>query len=283
MNIGLGIGVYKRHDLEKIVIDHYKDQAKKYGFEIIIAGSEGNASKRLAKGCNYIEVENYPVTNKHNAILAKAKGMNLEGMVIMGSDDIVNDGYWDWIYTLSKDEECVYGLKDIYFYSTSEKDALYYWAGYRNGRQNAGAGRFYSKNVLDKMNWKLWEDGLNKGMDSSVDRGLIKKGIKSKSVTMEGINGFLVDIKHTRSITSHNILNLCTKVNYDIMAKQVKTKTTKKLQDKLMKPEKQVKEEMVKVPDTKWVNVILNKDGKKYKVGRELAITLITAKRAKLA
>ena len=60
MKIGLAIGVYKRHDLEKIVIDNYKEQSKKYGFEIIIAGSEGAASKKLAKDCHYIEVENNP-------------------------------------------------------------------------------------------------------------------------------------------------------------------------------------------------------------------------------
>lgn len=49
MNIALIIAVYKRHDLEKIVLDNYRKQSKKFGFDIIVAASEGNVSKRLAR------------------------------------------------------------------------------------------------------------------------------------------------------------------------------------------------------------------------------------------
>ena len=46
MNIALIISVYNRHDLEKIVLDNYRRQSKKFGFEIIVAGGEGDAPRR---------------------------------------------------------------------------------------------------------------------------------------------------------------------------------------------------------------------------------------------
>jgi len=230
MKIALVIAVYKRHDLTKIVLDNFRLQAKKYGFEIIIAGSEGNASKRLAKCCHYIEVDNDPLSDKHDAMITKAKELDVDGVVLMGSDDIVSDSYWDWVYSLDSNAKYLQGLKDIYFYSTKHKQ-LYYWAGYRNGKQIAGAGRFFSRFILDKMDWQLWDSGLQKGLDTNCSSLLLKKGIKEKSVTMQEINAILVDVKHEYSITNLAIVNNCEKVNNEIMASKVRKTTTKKVEE----------------------------------------------------
>lgn len=230
MKIALIIAVWKRHDLEKIVIDSYIEQSKKFGFEIIIAGSEGDLSKKLAKGCHYIEVENSPLSNKHNALIKKAKSLNVDGVVLMGSDDLVSDAYWDWIYSQNMSDKDLLGLKDFYFYSTKTK-LLSYWSGYQSGKQLAGAGRLFTKTVLDKMDWKLWDDNLIKGLDTNCSMRLNNKGIKERSVTMKEINAFLVDIKHTRSITKQDFIDNCINVNFEIMAKQVASKVVKKVKD----------------------------------------------------
>jgi hypothetical protein len=104
MRLALVIAIYNRHDLESLVIERYKEQSKKYGFEIIIAGSEGEASQKIAKGCHYIEIKNYPVSVKHNALINKAKELDVDGVVLSGSDNIVNDNYWKFIYGLSNKE-----------------------------------------------------------------------------------------------------------------------------------------------------------------------------------
>jgi hypothetical protein len=59
----------------------------------------------------------------------------------------------------------------------------------------------------------------------------------------------------------------------------------KKTEDKELKPKAMPKKEAVKVeiPNTPKVDIILNKDGKTYNVGNELAHILINSKRAKLA
>jgi len=238
MKIALVIAVWKRHDLEKIVIDSYIEQSKKFGFEIIIAGSEGSLSKKLAKGCHYVEVLNTPLSNKHNALIKKAKSLNVDGVVLMGSDDLVSNAYWEWVYSQNMSDVDLLGLKDFYFYSTKTK-TLSYWSGYQSGKQLAGAGRLFTKTVLDKMDWKLWDDGLIKGLDTNCSMRLNQKGIKERSVSMDDINAFLVDIKHTRSITKHEIIDNCINVNFEIMAKQVNSKVVKKVVN-LETPKEQV-------------------------------------------
>lgn len=228
MKLALIIAIYDRHDLERITLNRFKEQSKKFDFEIIVAGSEGKVSKSLAKGCHYIEVENNPLSNKHNALIKKAKELNCEAVVLMGSDDIVSDNYWHWVLSLSKNETNLIGLQDIYFYSTNRKQ-LYYFDSNRKG-QSIGAGRFFSKYVLDVMEWKLWDDGLAKSLDRNCSDRLAARGISEQIYTMNEQDVFLVDIKHTRSITNQNIVNNCEIINNEIMAKRTSKKVAEQIE-----------------------------------------------------
>lgn len=230
MRIALIIAIWKRHDLECVVIENFKRQQKKFGFDIIVAGSEGDLSKKIAEGCYYIEVKNYPVSDKHNQLIQKAKELKADGVVLMGSDDIVNDNFWEHIYSLSETESDVVGFKDIYFYDNFEKK-LGYWEGYNNKNQTIGAGRFFSKEVLTKMGWKLWNKSLNSGLDSNCSQRLRAKGIKEKSLSMIENDVFIVDIKHTRNITPSSILRNCKPINIEDMAKKAGAKVTKEVND----------------------------------------------------
>jgi hypothetical protein len=57
-------------------------------------------------------------------------------------------------------------------------------------------------------------------------------------------------------------------------------KSSKKTQNKELKPKKVSKEEAVIIPDTKFIEIILG--GKTYKVGNKLAKELIDSKKATL-
>lgn len=255
MKIALILTVWKRHDLEKVVIDNFKRQSKLFGFDIIIAGSEGADSKKLAKGCHYIETENKPLSKKHNTLLTKAKELDVDGVVLMGSDDVVCDNYWKWIYTLDSKSTNIIGLKDFYFYSTQDKQ-LAYWGGYKNGKQVAGAGRFFSRTILDKVNWKLWSDNLDKGLDSDCSKRLKSLGFGERSFTMDEIDSFLVDVKHTVSITNLAIINNCKKVNSSIMAKKVNKETVEKVESLKHKKPKTI--DVSNIDDAKMYKFVSN-------------------------
>jgi hypothetical protein len=216
--IAVIVAIWKRQDLEKITLDRLRAQSKKLGFELVVAGSEGEISESLAEGCNYIEVPNDPLSDKHNAMLNKCRELGVEGVVLLGSDDMVNEGYFKALSSF--DTESVTGLKDIYFYSTESKK-VGHWAGYKEGKQSAGAGRFFPLSVLDKMDWKLWDDGLNSGLDNNCSMRLAEAGIVENIVTMEESGAFLIDIKHTFSISSHAIVEASDQVDASVFQKGV--------------------------------------------------------------
>jgi len=236
MKLALILAVYKRHDLERIVLERLVNQSKKYRFEIIVAGSEGELSKGLCKDCHYIEVENFPVSNKHNALLEKAKDLNVDGVVLLGSDDLLSDGYFDWVYKQKPTSKNVLGLKDIFFYDTKTKKGGV-WNGYKNGTQSVGAGRFFSKYILEKVNYKLWSDGINSGLDSDCTKNLKLKGIGDDFFKMEDINAYCVDIKHTNSISNRAIVEVCDKCDmsvFDVFGDEFKTISEFKEPDKVI-------------------------------------------------
>ena len=238
MKNALLICVYKRHDLEKIVLENFKRQSKKFGFEIIVVGSEGILSKQLAEGCHYVESENFPVSNKHNKGLEKAKELNAKGVILMGSDDIVSDSYFEFIEQFSEQTSELIGLKDLYFYSTNSKK-LGYWKGYTSTSTTVGAGRYFSRAILEQMEWQLWSEKRHRGLDTDCLKRLTKIGITERIFTMKESNVFLVDIKHSRSITDKCIIDVCKEVNFNIMAKRVAKATVDKVQ--ALEPQQKVK------------------------------------------
>ena len=222
--------VYKRHDLEEIVINRLKKQSEKFGFEIVVVGSEGEKSKSLAKNCHYVECENYPVSFKHQKGLDKCKELGVDGVVVIGSDDICCDNYWKWATTIKTDK--VIGFKDFYFYQTLTKK-LFYFEGYENKDVSLGAFRYYPKSVLDLVKWNLWgSEKRNKGLDSLASLTLFKAKQKEKLISMESIDAFLCDIKHERNITNHAFLDNLKEINVSIMAKRIKSKEIESLEPK---------------------------------------------------
>ena len=220
MKLALILTVWKRHDLERIVIEQFKKQAKKYGFIIVVAGSEGEVSQSLANGCEYIEIENYPVSRKHNACIKRCKELNVDGVMLFGSDDFITDEYFDFICQNIESKELI-GLKDLYFYSTYQKRFAYF-EGWSKSRKTIGAGRYFSKHILDVMNWQLWDNDKNNALDSNCSTRLAEMGIDERAYLMSEIGCSLIDVKHTHSITSDKILSISTDININSMAKQVK-------------------------------------------------------------
>lgn len=205
--IAIITAIYGRYDLSDKVLSYYNELRKQLYPEIelvnIVAGSEGEISRGIAERNNWIYTEqpNYPLNLKHNSALQIAKDYNPDYVLAIGSDDIVSRGMFEKIY--SQTNSLSIGFLDCYFYST-EKNELAYWPGYKNERKDetCGAGRFFSKSALDKLNWNLWD--INEPISCSLDRqsqSIIKKNnIPVLPFRMKDIREFIIDIK-----TNHNI------------------------------------------------------------------------------
>jgi hypothetical protein len=269
MKIAIITTLWRRKDLTKIVLDYYKDFNDK--FILICAGSEGEESKELADGWHYIEVSNNPLSEKHNALLTKAKELNVDGVVLIGSDDLLSKEILKFYHTLTPNENEVVGFKDCYFYLT-EKMELWYFKGHRF-KQTIGAGRFFSKQILDKANWRLWNLEANRGLDTICTNHLKKLGINERVINLKDIDGFMVDIKHTRNITPFAGIEHNSILTKNVMAKKLSKKVVEAVEEII-----ENKPKAVELEDNKMYNFVSNGKSVHLKKGETYVISGADAK-----
>lgn len=206
--IGVVSAMWQRLELTDLVFSHIADMKTALApfMELlpVVAGSEGEESRAVAEknGFSYIETENLPLGAKWNAALSLLRDQDVDGVVILGSDDLLNDRFFHVLKESLEEGYLLAGL-DTFFVLESRSGRLMEWLGYLPPREgeSIGAGRFLHRELLERLNWHLWEDGLNAGLDASMWRLLRadadRRGQSFTSRTIncrkEGI--VLVDVK----------------------------------------------------------------------------------------
>ena len=192
--------IWNRHKLERIIIEYYLSLSKQFNFDVIVCGSEGAKSALVAKGCHYIEFPNTPVSNKHNALMQSLKGKDYDGAILIGSDDIIEPKLFAYYHKMANIGTGYYGFQDVYYWQPKQ-NRLAHW----NGRF-MGAGRFFTRQVLEDMNYTLWRDGLMSGLDTSNRTLLELNGINIKQAKLSDMDAMIVDVKGFGSISSEGIV-----------------------------------------------------------------------------
>lgn len=198
MKITLITGVWKRQEVFELFAKGVK--ALPIELRVIVAGSEGESSRRMveAHGFEYIETPNSPLSNKMNATSLAAKGSDY--VICMGSDDIIHPKLMEQYLVWMQQGYDFIGSTDYYFYDLENNKALY-WGGYidkkRKG-ETVGAGRIFSKKLMNDCNWMLWADGVDGGLDSTSKVNI--KG-KVKTFSLRSLGLFAVDLKSSTNIT----------------------------------------------------------------------------------
>lgn len=200
MKLALSFCLWQRSELEKIVIDYYKELQNTFDFDIVVVGSEGEKSRAIAEGCIYYEYPNSPVSNKHNFKMQCCKDYDL--VIGIGSDDLIERKLFFYYLSLPIKKNTYYGFPDVYYWNPFTKKVAY-WDGFY-----MGAGRAYPRQVLEKMNYNLWTDGINKGLDTSAKGNMNLKGIKiEQPLSLKELGAVILDIKGFGSITNNAIVN----------------------------------------------------------------------------
>jgi hypothetical protein len=186
MKIGILSCIWKRNELNLIFLNYYQKLCQKItkntGVEFVrlVVESEQILTEYIkVAGWKSIFHENQPLGRKWNAGLKALKKENVNAVLILGSDDFINDKLLLlYIETLHKKEKKYLGLKDLFFYDQPSRKMLF-WPGYEqlgyaNHRiyESIGLGRCIHKDILDACQWTLWEDQLNNTLDSSMQATL---------------------------------------------------------------------------------------------------------------
>lgn len=167
MRIGLLTTIWKRHDLGRITLKHHAGLDIP-GIEIVpvAVGSEGAASRRLAKraGWLYVEAPNRPLSNKHNAGLRALSTAGVDGVVVIGSDNLLNAAYFEYAASLLAQGREFMEMRGIWFYDLPGDELTY------AGQWSTGVGHCMASSILRRRDWKAWDDGHDRYLDRLVTK-----------------------------------------------------------------------------------------------------------------
>lgn len=174
--LGILTTIWKRHALTAIVLDHVVAWELP-GLDCVrlAVGSEGEASRTIAEnaGWEYVEHNNLPLSDKWNAGMQRLAG-RVDAVLIIGSDDIMTQRAVELCLAEIEAGADVVGLEDLFYYDTATGQAYY------GERHHPGAGMIARAEVLERVNWKPWDSGLNRNLDRAYTNRLQTKAYPCK-------------------------------------------------------------------------------------------------------
>jgi len=238
MKIGILTAVWQRLKIFEIFATGVNRLRDQFDITPVVVGSEGEVSKNLCKkyGFLYLERPNYPLGRKFNAGLQVFKIFHVDYVIVMGSDDLISNSLIEAYMPYMKRGRDLIGILDIYFYDIRVKQ-LHYLAGYGNRPQDKhrrgeplGLARCISNKMINLVNWHLWDNNVNKGLDWTMWQNLRKVRCKPITIRLTDINSFAVDLK-----SGHNICDLgiyrTIEVDDKIMRQSLSNKELKLIDD----------------------------------------------------
>jgi len=162
-------------------------------------------------GFMYLERPNEPLGHKFNEGLRVFKNIDVDYIIIMGSDDLISNNLIEAYMPFMKKRKDVIGILDIYFYDILEKQ-LHYLSGYglrpqdkhRKG-ESLGLARCIKRDVVERLGWQLWMNGINKGLDWTMTQRLKRFGVRPIGLKLRDIGALAVDLKSGNNICGVNI------------------------------------------------------------------------------
>lgn len=180
MKVVIHTMIWRRFEVFKFwaeSVNELKVRFPSIDIEVVVAGSEGKASKNIVEGYGfkYIKTPNSPLGRKANSALLACKKLKPDYVLFLGSDDIVSPKTFKYLLKKMRkgyDEIC---NMDLYLHDIKSGLTVYF-NGYTNHRraEPMGVGRCLSKDVLKKTKWILWDNEIDKVLDSSSHRTLSK-------------------------------------------------------------------------------------------------------------
>lgn len=200
------LAVWRRPYITEICFRGIERLKKHTGFsiEVLAVISEESMIPLCEKyDVRWIMHENNPLGAKKNAGLQEARKIEFDYLMEIGSDTLILNDLLD-----------MYTDLDIPFVGVGEcafidSDTLA--CRYINSRTTYGGGRMIRRDVLEQMDFKLWDDKLNRGLDNNSIFRCSLKGIKHRQFYATGFP-MVIDLKSDENIWP---FNYCTGREFD--------------------------------------------------------------------
>ena len=214
IKVALLTTIWKRADVTRLVLNHYNNLDTSPDIKLIklAVGSEGKDSRELCEstGWDYLEYENRPLSKKMQAGLHALKPTKPDFIITVGSDDILTTDYFQKIIDRCPFDGCT-GIYDFWFLELI-RQRMGYWSEMNRSTpfgggyvRTLGAGRCYSRKILEDLNWKLWSHDCNSGLDGLAEMKMLNELRKKPTCySLQNIGSFALDIKSGRNLWNFN-------------------------------------------------------------------------------
>ena len=199
MEVAIVTAVWKRHPLERLTLQYWHDiKVPGHRFRQVVVGSEGLASMAIAP-CDalYIEAPNSPLSRKWDYGIMAARLLDVDAVMLVNSDGILN---------VRAIELLLDGLKGA---DWSQPDGVWMWDARTNRlkwfEMDTGSGRVFSRDLLSRMDWKVWNCDANMKLDGRAMDQLIQHRARRHEVrNLRKLGGVVLDIKTGINLWSYD-------------------------------------------------------------------------------
>ena len=169
-----------------------------YSIQVLCIVSEPDMIPLCEKyGHMWVEAENHPLGRKKNVGLKHAENLDFDFLMELGSDDLVLNELLDDYLHLIPDHD-FFGISDIAFLDIYSLEAR----RYTNQAAMYGAGRMIKRWVLERANFKIWDDKGSRLMDGTSAERL--RGIAKYRQMYPRTRPQVMDIKSDQNIWEYN-------------------------------------------------------------------------------
>ena len=172
------IATHERREITTLNINLLKQQ-KEVPKIVIVCSLQEELEYYKQFQVTVIIAPNRPLGRKWHMGVNTAKMMGANPLIILGSDDLLEK---DYIYNaLMKFKEGYEFVGTTAWYSFDVKRDKLYESKYINRNENypIGSGKVYSKGILDKIRWKVFDQAADRKLDDQGQRLINGHGCKT--------------------------------------------------------------------------------------------------------
>jgi hypothetical protein len=130
--------------------------------EIIVVGS-GDEATATGKKTTYLDIANNPLGRKVQYGVKYARELDPDYIMLCGSDSWLSV---NWIPTALQNCKHFYGQYSIWLLTIDDPMKMYK-VSYLTRSDPMGVGRIYSKKLMEIIDWKLFPENIDRGLDGA--------------------------------------------------------------------------------------------------------------------
>lgn len=192
MRLGVLTAVWKRPEITAFCLGHMTNR-RITGLTLVPIAAVSEDVDYGPIGWGQVHHSNEPLGAKWNAGMKLMREREVDAVLIMGSDDIINDAALEFYRDSTPD----FGsLGQMYVYDSASGACVNLYRGCM------GAGRFIMAPMLDKCDWAPWDPNKNRSIDKCVDASLGMSPIIAQSSLAK-----VMDIKTSVNMWSYEYIS----------------------------------------------------------------------------